>query len=63
MSEGSAPPGPQAASKQAQKVSCSWPCSQSSDTKRIGREWPMPLVATFTELYAWDEEGGSLSAA
>lgn len=29
----------------------------------MSTEWPVPLEATLSEVYAWDEGGGSLSAA
>lgn len=38
-------------------------CCVLRDTKCISTERLVPLVATLTEVYAWDEEGDGLSAA
>lgn len=63
MSVGSTPAGPRAAPEQVQKALHSLPCARSCDTQRVSAEQLMPLVALFTEVRAWDEEGGDLSAA
>lgn len=63
MSAGSALTGPRAAPEQVQKALHSLPCARSRNGQRVSVEQLMPLMAMFTEVRAWDEDGGGLSAA